>query len=503
MVSGRGAAATDRFESHQQFLMAYIDQRVNICYLYTYNCTQSDALLKGDNMKKTGIIKAMMLCKAYERMSEKDRNAVRLQRLNGIVEHARSNSPFYRKLYENVPESFSLRDLPPTDKRVLMENWNEWVCDGDITLAEAEAFMTDLDNIGCKIKGKYLVLTTSGSTGNPLVALYDATANNIMGGIAACRSYARKEDLRAFLKHGKKSIGIFADGGFYLGNSSIRSRLRSMPWKKKQLAVSSALYPIPEIVEQLNRFQPAMLGGYPSHLELLIEEAQEGRLQIAPVIIMTGGEYLSDKLRKRLSETFHCYVQTSYSCTEGGTVACECTSQHFHINDDWVIVEPVDAEGNPVPDGVRSDKIYLTNLYNYTQPYIRYQVSDRVIMHHEPCGCGKTTPWIELEGRSDDVTVFREDDREVRVAPLALYAVLKEVEGIRRFQVRVYSGNTVELRIEEKNGACKAEVFEKAKESLINYLRTQNVRTANVIFSEDLPQQDPGSGKFKHIIRAE
>ena len=121
-----------------------------------------------------------------------------------------------------------------------------------------------------------------------------------MGGIAACRSYARKEDLKAFLKRGKKSIGVFADEGFYLGNSSIRSRLRSMPWKKKQMAVSSALYPIPRIVEQLNKFQPDMLGGYPSNLELLIEEAQAGRLKISPVIIMTGGEYLSDALREKL-----------------------------------------------------------------------------------------------------------------------------------------------------------------------------------------------------------
>lgn len=33
---------------------------------------------------------------------------------------------------------------------------------------------------------------------------------------------------------------------------------------------------------------------------------------------MTGGEYLSDDLRERLADAFHCYVQTSYACTEGG-----------------------------------------------------------------------------------------------------------------------------------------------------------------------------------------
>lgn len=85
---------------------------------------------------------------------------------------------------------------------------------------------------------------------------------------------------------------------------------------------------------------------------------------------MTGGEFLSDELRERLTDTFHCYFQTSYACVEGGTVACKCTLRHLHINDDWLILEPVDAQGNPVPDGKLADKFLLTNHYNFTQPLI-------------------------------------------------------------------------------------------------------------------------------------
>ena len=451
-------------------------------------------------MKKIGIFKAMKLCKDYEKMSVTKQQEVRKERLKEIVEYARENSPYYKKLYQNVPQDFNLTDLPHTDKKSLMENWNDWVCDREITLEEVEKFMEDKDNLGRKLKNKYLVFTTSGSTGNPLVSIYDKTANNVMGGICARRSYARKEDLVAFIKRGGKSIGVFADEGFYLGNNSIRSRLRSMPWKKKQLAVSSALYPIEQIVQQLNDFQPDMLGGYPTNLELLIDEAKAGRLQISPVLIMTGGEYLSDSLRSRLAETFHCYVQTSYSCTEGGTVACECKKKHFHINDDWLIVEPVDTEGNPVKDGVQSDKIYLTNLYNYAQPYIRYEVTDRVIMHHEPCGCGNPAPWLELEGRMDDVTTFIQDGKEIKIAPLSIYAVLKEVHTLRRFQVLVYPENKLELRIEENDGVTKEQAFKDAKACLEKFLATQNIVHITIYLSEETPKQNPKSGKFKHII---
>lgn len=451
-------------------------------------------------MKKTGIIKAIMLCRKYEKLSPEEREKLRGERLRDLVCHARKDSPYYRELYRNLPENWSLKDLLPVDKKSLMENWNDWVCDRELNLETVEAFLENKDNIGRKLNKKYMVLTTSGSTGEPLVAVCDDTANNIMSGIAVCRSYARKEDLRAFMKQGGKSIGVFADEGFYLGNSSIRYRMRTMPWKKRQLAVSSALYPIDRIVEQLNRFQPAMLGGYPSNLELLIEEAKAGRLNISPVIIMTGGEYLPDRLREELARTFRCYVQTSYSCTEGGTVACECRHRHFHINEDWLIVEPVDREGHPVPDGVRSDKILLTNLYNYTQPYIRYEVTDRVILHREACPCGNPAPWLELEGRTDDVAVFREGEKEIRVPPLSLYALMKEVQGLRRFQLEVHPGNRVMLRMEEKKGTLRQPVFQNAKQRLEKYLEEHGVEPLSVILSEEPPRQHPVSGKFKHII---
>lgn len=103
----------------------------------------------------------------------------------------------------------------------------------------------------------------------------DVSTNNVTGAISALRSYARREDMKAFIKRGGKSVGIYADSGFYLGNSSIRSRLLKMPWKKRQIGLVSALAPTEQIVEKLNNYHPAMLGGYPSNLELLVEEQKK------------------------------------------------------------------------------------------------------------------------------------------------------------------------------------------------------------------------------------
>lgn len=451
-------------------------------------------------MKKISLMKAIWLCYRDKKMSDSEKTRIRAERLNRLVAYAKQNSPYYREHYHNIGENFNLSDLPPTNKVDLMAHFDKWITTNDITLNEVETFMKDLDNIGRKIKGKYLVFTTSGSTGNPLVALCDQSTNNVMTGINMMRSFARKADFMAFLKGGGKTMGVFATGGFYLGNSSVRARLLSMPWKKRQFGVTSALYPISRIVDDLNAFKPTMLGGYPTILELLIDEQKSGRLKIAPVIIMTGGEYLSDQLREDLEAAFGCPVQTTYSCTEGGTIACECPEKHFHINDDWIIVEPVDHQNQPVPDGVQSDKILITNLYNYTQPFIRYEVTDRVVMHHEPCPCNNPSPWLTLEGRTDDILTFYEDGKVIKIPPLAIYATLKEIHGILRFQLIAHGQNQLELRITPASGCTKQSLFEAAQKKLSAFLASHGVMTAHIAFSDLIPMQHPQSGKFKHII---
>ena len=452
---------------------------------------------------KIGLLQGMRLCAQYTKMSEAKRVCLQQARLHRIVEYARKNSPFYARLYQNLPENWTLSDLPPVNKRELMARFDEWPTDRSIRLDDLIEYMRDLDHVGRKFHGRYLVFTTSGSTGNPLVALCDGTTNNVMGAVNTARSIARAADLRALIRRGGKTMGVFATGGFYLSNSSIRARQLAMPWKKRQMGLTSALLPLDEIVSALNSFQPAMLGGYPSQLDLLADEQASGRLNIHPILVMTGGEFLSEPVRAHLSDAFSCYVQTSYSCTEGGTIAGECTEHHFHINDDWVLVEPVDAENRPVADGVQSDKILITNLFNYTQPFLRYEITDRVVRHSEHCACGNPLPWLTLEGRTDDVLRFTINGGEIRIAPLSVYAVLKEVHALKRFQLLVYPENRLELRLEYADGVDRAEAFSQAKEALLGFLAAQGVGNVSVTLSPDAPRQQEGSGKYKHIIRME
>ena len=431
---------------------------------------------------------AMLKTRRGGGLSGEDLARLQQRRLKTLVRYARKNSPFYRQLYAGIREDFRLEDLPAVSKPQMMADFDRVLTDSRVTMARIEAFTRDLDHIGRMIDGRYLVFRTSGSTGNPAVVLYDRRMIDVSSAVAAFRTFARREDFRAFMRHGRKTAGVFADYGFYLACGMSRYLQLKMPRRQTKITVDVNA-PEAQIVRELNAFQPAMLSGYPSNLALL---ADIGELRIRPDVVITGGELLTDAVRKKLSDRFGCWVQTHYSCTEAGEIACECAEGHLHINEDWVIVEPVDRGGRPVGPGVLSDRVLITNLANRIQPFIRYELTDRVIVHSEACPCGRNTRWLEIEGRTDETLSFG----GVRAAPMSLYKILEEVKAVRRFQLVQTAPDCLELRL-----VCDhpEEVFAEARERLLSFFAARGVADLRITLSDQAPQADPVSGKFRHI----
>ena len=115
-------------------------------------------------------------------------------------------------------------------------------------------------------------------------------------------------------------------------------------------------------------------------------------------------------------------------------------------------------------------------------------------MHDEKCGCGRTTRWLEIEGRTDDILEF---DHGVRIAPISLYKILEEVKAIRRFQLIQRAPDRLELRMVSDDPAV---AFAQAKHDLQEFFAGKGL-TVDVILSEQTPQADKISGKFKHVCK--
>ncbi|GAA2133961.1 phenylacetate--CoA ligase [Arthrobacter humicola] len=432
-------------------------------------------------------------------------------RLAALVDHARSASPFYRRLYRDVPETpadllTNLRELPPVGKRELMENFDDWVTDPHITLAGLKAdLLDDPSRVGGFYRGQYLVLTTSGTTGEPAVLVHDRTSwlvANLLARIRERRTMVTAAETRAFLHRGLRAAALIADGDHFAGVVLTETVRRRSPTIARRVRVFSVLRPLPDLVADLNEFQPTMLYGYPSAMLQLAAEQKAGRLRIRPILAVASGESLAATGAAEIEAALGCRATVRYLASEALALTSRCRQGQFHVNADGYIVEPVDRTFQPVPAGELSHTVLVTNLANRVQPLIRYNLGDRVQMIPGPCVCGSPFPALRVEGRSGDVLTFAAaDGRTVMVLPLALGTVIEETAGVRRFQAIRTGMRQLTVRLELYPEATTAAVRTAAQERLGAFFAAQGADGVEVRFADEPPRPDR-SGKFREVWSA-
>jgi phenylacetate-CoA ligase len=105
---------------------------------------------------------------------------------------------------------------------------------------------------------------------------------------------------------------------------------------------------VDEVVAGLNSIDGDSLATYPSMLARLVGEARAGRLHIQPRRILTMAEPLLPETRRAAEETWRAPVANMWGTSEAGVTAIGCfKGSGMHLTDDLVIVEPVDADGQP------------------------------------------------------------------------------------------------------------------------------------------------------------
>jgi len=113
---------------------------------------------------------------AWEAAREGKQGIARRQpeRLQALVSYARTHSRYFAEVYRDVPEPCSVvRQLPVVTKAELMRDFDDWVTDPAVTKHQVEAFLADPALIGHDYLDRYVVCTTSGSTGTPAILFHD------------------------------------------------------------------------------------------------------------------------------------------------------------------------------------------------------------------------------------------------------------------------------------------------------------------------------------------
>ena len=421
-------------------------------------------------------------------------------RFDALTRLVRARSPLYRDAWKHLPDGpLTLADLPVVTKRSLMAAFDDWCTDRAVTREAVDRFVAERAHIGERFLGRYIVWTSSGSTGVPgiyvqdsgALAAYDAlvSAQITSPAFAGC-------DWQAVAAQGGRSALVTADTDHFASIASWRRLAHGKPWlDMKSFAVTQ---PVSEIVRELNAYQPAFVSSYPTVLSLLAEERAAGRLTIKPAALWSGGEGLSLAARREIERVFGAPLLNEYGASECLTIGHGCSEGWLHVNADWVLLEPVDRHFHPTPPGELSHTVLLTNLANALQPIIRYDLGDSVRAKVGLCTCGSPLPAIQVEGRSDDVLVLHaRDGTPQHLVPLALTTVIEDAALVHRFQVVQTAPDRLCLRLMD---ADRARAGATAMHALRGYLDRHGLTHVEILLEPGEPQTQQRGGKLRQVV---
>jgi phenylacetate-coenzyme A ligase PaaK-like adenylate-forming protein len=290
--------------------------------------------------------------------------AERTARLRELVGTAVKCSSWHRDRLGDVDltalDSDDLRDLPVMTKDDLMGNFDAIVTDPQVNLADANAHIAKLQG-DAYFRDELHAVASGGSSGVRGVFVWGWDAWATVQLTAMRRALLDRIGDPELVSRPPVAMIVAAENATHF-TSALSETFATGAVETHRFRVG---LPLEEVVAGLNSVGGDNLATYPSMLARLVGEARAGRLQIRPRRIMTMAEPLLPETRHAAEEAWQAPIANMWGTSEAGVTAIGCNKgSGMHLTDDLVIVEAVDAEGNPVPAGVRSHKVYVTNLFN-------------------------------------------------------------------------------------------------------------------------------------------
>jgi phenylacetate-CoA ligase len=342
--------------------------------------------------------------------------------LGRLRAHAMARSPWYRRTFAGL-EGAPLEELPVLTREDLVAHRDDIVTDPRLRGDVLERWLTDRPDD--PLLGRYWLVATSGSSGQPLTLPFDeAEWAHVLA------SFVRGSDWAGLRAGPLRRVRIAAVGTTRAWHMSGRAAL-TLPAAWSNTISLDVAEPLDRSVERLNAWRPNLLVVYPSIAGVLADEQLAGRLSIEPDVVMCGAEVLTADVRRRVEAAWGARIVDHYAASETAGIASECEARRgLHLYEDLLIVEVVDAGNRPVPSGVFGERLLVTVLFGRTLPLIRYELHDSVRLAEGWCSCGRPYRLLDrVAGRSEEtISLPGPGGRSVAVHPVVIHGVM---DGLR------------------------------------------------------------------------
>jgi phenylacetate-CoA ligase len=397
--------------------------------------------------------------------------AIRLRRIRVLLDRARAAS-YYGGILSGInlsEDDHPLESVPLLDKGIMRE------------FGEA-AFLTD-GNDGL------LPVFTSGSTGQPARFL---------------RSTVEEAEFssRWYRVHSAYG-GRFRDTILNIGRVGAKPRrgparlLRTIGILPAVRNISVAA-PIAESVQILEDMEPQFVVGYAVGVENLARYIiAQGITVNPPKAVFCGAMDVTDRCRELVGQAFNAPAVNVYASNEFGVVGWECPvrRESLHVNDDALIMEILDENGMPVPDGTVGE-VVLTSLTLERMPLIRYRTGDMAARLPGECVCGRGLGLMTVVKGRTSHTITGPKGEQI-TAPLVSSALsaANAYRWVSRFQLREQESNCLRLLVVPSSDPLPAQV-----EVLMSQLTTTVGPSYRIDLElrEDLPLAP--SGKYQYVV---
>jgi phenylacetate-CoA ligase len=373
-------------------------------------------------------------------------------------------------------------------KATLMAEFDRVVTDPQLRLADLRAHLASADP-SQSFLGAYRVATTSGTTGRrSIIAFTNEEA-------AVWRAASTRPMMRLGIGLGSRFAGLGSPSPVHV------TRQVLVPPGVAAPPISAAT-PVPALVAALNSQQPDVLLGAVGIWRALAEEQIAGRLRIAPRAALFSSEPLTADARRHVREAWGIEPVSGYAATEAPTIAASSPAHpELEIAEDVVVVEIVDENNRALPPGRPGAKVLLTNLINYAQPLIRYELTDSVVESPLPNPGGRA--WrclVSIDGRTADILYLRsQDGATVAVHPSVLGSAVAPIAEVGEYSF-VYDARGLHAQVVLAPQAAP-DVPERLRQALIAAV-TSTGAVAPAVDVQPVPalQREPG-GKLR-VVRS-